>query len=130
MFNSKLASLEARIARLESSLIPQQKSASPVPEVGDFLISKTHYNGTYNWFFEVIGKQGATTLILQHTDSIRKYGDPDTYAEGTEVPAPGTKNRMSNTPFKARWNGSSAKVPYGRVAFLWDGKKQSFQSMD
>ena len=28
MFNSKLASLEARIARLESSLRPQQKSAS------------------------------------------------------------------------------------------------------
>jgi hypothetical protein len=93
------------------------------PQVGDIVVSHTMYGGWYNYFYEVIGIQKGL-LVLQEIDTVRKY---DEYDSGTELPKPSVK---LGQPFKARWNGSSVKVPAGRSATLWDGKALHFQSMD
>lgn len=105
------------------------KTASSSPEIGDILHTTTGYGGTYNWFYEVIGKQGMSTLILQNIGTIKKPDESDwTGRSGTEIPAP--KSKGMGQPFKARWNGRYVKVPYGSSASLWDGEPKMYDSMD
>ena len=111
---------------IDNNYFRKTSSSFRTPEIGDIVISKTHYNGTYNWFFEVVGKSGMSTLILQHIDST-PVSEETVYGAGSEIPNP---KKKLEPPFKARWNGDSVKVPYGKFAKLWDGSPVSYLRMD
>jgi len=120
MFTSKLASLEARLARLESSF----KTANEIPQPGDILILAytleiaNFHTGEkepqhFHFFFQVVSSNPKGNLILVQKGEDERGGGfvPD-------------KSDVSS-PFRAKWTSRGVKVPYLSTIYFavqWDGR--------
>lgn len=121
MNTSKIATLVDRLAKVQGLV---HKSATGIPQVGDYLVSQTMYGGIFNYFYQIIGMEKGM-LVLQEVGKTREMDMNSFTQEGTEVPNPSKK---FSKPFNARWKSTGVKVPAGGHAKLWDGKPVHFQS--
>ena len=91
-------------------------------EVGQILVSTTHYGCTRSEFFEVIKTTKCTVTVRE----LRKRYDSDRYGqEGFEYPIKGV---YVGLPMTKRVNNGRIKISSWASAGLWDGQGCWFNS--
>jgi len=112
MINQKLASLEARIARLESG---SRIASTNEVTVGSILLTMGVYSSHY---YLVVGITGTASIVVQEIEKTYQskgydentgmpYGQyPDGSVWGTEKPNPSKK---IGSPIPAKWDNNTMK---------------------